>query len=86
MNSERGDPRVPEALDEIQDNFCKNPRCPNVGVPASTEEQLQGSAAHERRRDSYAVKGSCGHKVASFGLNQQLERSSERSPARFRLT
>jgi len=86
MNSERGDPRVPEAFDEIQDNFCKNARYPNVGASASTEEQPQGSAAREGRRDSYAVKGLSGHKVASFGLNQQLERSSERSPARFRLT
>ena len=51
-------PRVPLEVDGIQVNFCKNPRCPNYGVPASTEKQPRGRGARERGRDDYQVKGS----------------------------
>jgi transposase-like protein len=51
-------PRVPYEVNGIQVNFCKNPNCPNYGVPASTEKQPRGPGAKERGRDSYRKAGS----------------------------
>jgi transposase-like protein len=53
-----GPPRVPQDVGGIQVNFCKNPGCPNFGVPASTEKQPRGPGAGERGRDRYRVAGS----------------------------
>lgn len=53
-----GPPRVPQDVGGIQVNFCKNPGCPNFGVPASTEKQPRGPGAEERGRDHYRVAGS----------------------------
>lgn len=54
--------RIPEETNGIQVNFCKNPKCPNFGIPASTEQQPKGSKAHEGCRDSYTLSGAGGHK------------------------
>jgi len=51
-------PRVPDAADSIQVNFCKNPTCPNYGVPASVKKQPRGPGARLRRRDRYKVQAS----------------------------
>lgn len=48
-------PRIPLEVAGIQVNFCKNPGCPNFGVPASAEKQPRGPGARERGRDSYRV-------------------------------
>lgn len=50
--------RVPEVVGGIQVNFCKNPGCPNFGMPASTEKQPRGPGARDRNRDAYTVSGS----------------------------
>jgi len=57
-------PRIPLEVGDIQVNFCKNPGCPNFGVPASTEKQPRGPGAAERGRDRYRVAGS------SYGDNR----------------
>ncbi len=51
-------PRVPEATDSIQVNFCKNPICSNYGVPASVKKQPRGPGASLRGRDSYKIQAS----------------------------
>lgn len=61
MKYEAEETRIPEVVDGIQVNFCKNPRCPNFGVPASTEQQPRGAGAKERGRDAYTVRGTLGH-------------------------
>jgi len=38
--------QVPEPCDGIQVNFCKNPLCPNFGIPASPESQSRGRYAN----------------------------------------
>lgn len=52
--------RIPEAINAIQVNFCKNPRCPNFGIPASTEKQPRGRDADKRGRDAYKMCGTSG--------------------------
>ena len=52
------DERIPIEVDGIQVNFCKNPQCPNFGVPASTKRQPRGKGSTERGRDTYNVVGS----------------------------
>ena len=47
--------RIPERVDNIQVNFCKNPVCKNFGIPASTEKQPRGPGAKARGRDLYSV-------------------------------
>ena len=51
-------PRVPSAAGGIQVNFCKNPACPNYGIPASTKKQPRGPGASLRGRDTYKVQAS----------------------------
>lgn len=34
MNDESSGTGIPEEVNGIQVNFCKNPRCPNFGFPA----------------------------------------------------
>lgn len=49
-------PRIPDPVEGIQVNFCKNPACPNFGVPASQEKQPRGSgAASDQKRDTYTI-------------------------------
>ena len=62
--NEMASPRIPLAVGDIQVNFCKNPGCPNFGVPASTEKQPRGPNTAERGRDHYRVAGS------SYGDNR----------------
>ncbi|MGO9612923.1 MAG: transposase [Dissulfurispiraceae bacterium] len=50
--------RIPVPAGGIQVNFCKNPGCPNFGVPASEDRQPTGSGAASRRSDRYIVTGS----------------------------
>lgn len=45
--------RVPEPFEGIQINFCKNPICPNFGVPASAENQSRGRYADLLKQDYY---------------------------------
>ena len=52
------DERIPIEVDGIQVNFCKNPQCPNFGVPASTKRQPRGKGSTEHGRDTYNVVGS----------------------------
>jgi transposase-like protein len=47
--------RIPEAVADIQVNFCKNPTCLNFGRPASTKPQPRGPGAKERGRDPYVI-------------------------------
>lgn len=47
--------RIPEESNGIHFNFCKNPRCPNFGVPAIAEQQPRSSKVHEGGRDSYTI-------------------------------
>jgi hypothetical protein len=55
-------PRIPKPEDGIQVNFCRNPRCDNFGVPASTEAQPRGRGASTRPgRDSYNITHGHGH-------------------------
>lgn len=51
------EPRIPEAVDGIQVNFCKNPVCGNFGVPARNERQSRGGASG---KDNYIVVGKTG--------------------------
>jgi len=44
-------PRVPPPVDGIQVNFCKNPRCPNYGVPALdrvSRTRITAASVHDR--------------------------------------
>ena len=50
--------RVPPEVDGVQVNFCKNPTCPNFGVPASAAKQPRGRNAASKNRDPYTVVGS----------------------------
>jgi hypothetical protein len=61
MDSEEEYLRIPDEADGIQVNFCKNVKCPNFGVPASTEQQPRGSKVYEGGRDTYTVSGAGGH-------------------------
>ena len=62
-------PRVPESVNGIQVNFCKNPTCLNFGRPASTEPQPKGSLTPSRKsRDAYLVSGSSGVKKIACKL------------------
>jgi transposase-like protein len=65
MNDESEGTRIPEEINRIQVNFCKNPRCPNFGVPASTKEQPRGSKVREGGRDSYTMSGVSGRGYTS---------------------
>jgi hypothetical protein len=57
MENELQISRIPETVNGIQVNFCKNPQCPNFGVPASNEKQPRGPGASERGLDLYIVQG-----------------------------
>lgn len=50
-------PRIPEPAHGIQVNFCKNPQCPNFGVPASPHRQPRGRSTAETPRDTYTIVG-----------------------------
>lgn len=62
-NGENEPKRIPEPFNSIQVNFCKNPMCPNFGVPAL--ESIKGvklpaktkENVGKRSRDNYTVKG-----------------------------
>ena len=47
--------RVPAACNGIQVNYCKNPLCPNFGVPVSNEVQSRGRYADPLKQDGYIV-------------------------------
>ena len=66
MDNKMDKPRIPEAANGIQVNFCKNPRCPNFGVPASSQKQPKGPGASTRGRDAYIIKGGKGNTLAPF--------------------
>jgi transposase-like protein len=48
-------PRIPVPEGAIQVNFCKNPTCPNFGLPASQDKQPRGPGAESRGRDAYTI-------------------------------
>lgn len=70
--------RIPEEVNGIQVNYCKNPRCPNFGVSASTNEQPRGPKANEGGRDFYTIAGSGGHMGYTITLRCKL--CNERPP------
>ena len=70
--------RIPQEYDGIQVNFCKNPNCPNFGVPASTKKQPQGSKAEEGGRDAYTISGTGGHGGYTFVIRCNLCRETPR--------
>ena len=47
--------RIPEAVEGIQVNFCKNPRCKNYGIPASVVKQPRGPGIKILRHDTYKI-------------------------------
>jgi hypothetical protein len=52
--------RIPPAYENIQVNFCKNPKCYNFGIPAI--ENIKGvplpeSDTGSRNRDNYTIVG-----------------------------
>ena len=63
------DERILIEVDGIQVNFCKNPQCPNFGVPASTKRQPRGKGSAERGRDTYNVVGSGRKEISSVIVN-----------------
>lgn len=64
-----GKQRIPPEVDGIQVNFCKNPACPNFGVPAIQVPQ-RGRHAGKRTRDTYAIAG--GGKKCTASLRCHL--------------
>lgn len=48
--------RVPAACNGIQVNYCKNPLCPNFGIPVSNETQSRGRYANPLKQDGYVAK------------------------------
>jgi transposase-like protein len=48
--------RVPIAYNGIQVNYCKNPLCPNFGIPASNETPSRGRYANPEKQDGYIAK------------------------------
>ena len=54
--------RIPEEVDGIQVNFCKNLACANFGVPASVEKQPRGPGAKERRQDTYKISSTSNNR------------------------
>ncbi len=54
--------RIPEPVDNIQVNFCKNPSCTNFGVPASLNPQPRGPGSEGKERDTYTIsRGRVGY-------------------------
>jgi transposase-like protein len=53
--------RLPESVNGIQVNFCKNVQCLNFGVPADTRKQPKGPGAKTRGRDSYSINSRKGY-------------------------
>lgn len=49
--------RIPVAVEGIQVNFCKNPRCLNFGVPANPEAQKKGRPKGGKSSDGYMISG-----------------------------
>jgi hypothetical protein len=47
--------RVPDAYNGIQVNYCKNPLCPNYGVPVSNENQSRGRFQDPLKKDGYVA-------------------------------
>jgi len=47
------DRRAPAQCNGIQVNYCKNPLCPNFGVPVSNETQSRGRYANPLKQDGY---------------------------------
>jgi hypothetical protein len=68
--------RIPKEVEGIQINFCKNVKCPNFGVPASTEKQPRGSKVEEGGRDFYTVSGTGGHGGYTFTIRCNLCRET----------
>jgi transposase-like protein len=86
---ENADLRIPPEIDGLQVNFCKNPVCPNFGVPASTERQLKKTPTRPEQ-DTYSLKGT-GYKIqirckrcgetpplkSNLAIHEELERISD---------
>jgi hypothetical protein len=49
--------RIPQPYENIQINFCKNPICPNFGIPASNNKnQPRGPYVKPHKQDGYIRK------------------------------
>jgi DNA polymerase III epsilon subunit-like protein/transposase-like protein len=66
--SSQKDDRIPQPFDNIQVNFCKNPICPNFGIPASTKKQPRGPYAKPHTQDGYIrkTKGGVFHLLCKY--------------------
>ncbi len=47
--------RIPLPVGDVQVNFCKNPACPNFGIPASQRKQPRGRYSGDKERDAYVI-------------------------------
>ncbi len=58
---------MPDEVDGIQVNFCKNPACSNYGIPPKATV-VRGPAAHGTVQDSYILTGGAGLPVMGCRL------------------
>lgn len=84
-------PRIPETVDGIQVNYCKNIKCANYGTPASSQKQPRGPGAAKRGRDKYSIDSRkknvpslkcalCGEKSvlkSNLAISEEVARYSE---------
>lgn len=66
LSSRVSEPRIPEAADGIQVNFCKNPVCVNFGVPAKSKRPPRGASAASG--DTYIIVGKIGKNASSIPM------------------
>jgi hypothetical protein len=81
-------PRIPDAADYLQVDFCKNPISLNFGIPASQEKKPSGPGNQSAERDHYIVKSDtptrirlicqyCGESLlikSNLGIREELNR------------
>lgn len=73
---------IPESFDSIQVNFCKNPKCPNFGIPVlenikGINFDLQAKNPPSGRRDFLHVSGGPYRSHSSARLAHQARRSED---------
>jgi len=87
----KSSPRIPETIDGIQVNYCKNVKCANYGTPASSQKQPRGPGASKRGRDKYSIDAReknvpslkcnlCGEKSvmkSNLAISEEVARNSQ---------
>ncbi|MCL1860136.1 MAG: hypothetical protein FWG52_01190 [Proteobacteria bacterium] len=53
--TKRTDPRIPESVDGLQLNVCRNPLCANFGIPP--KQEIKRGRQPKGFRDNYSLKG-----------------------------